>query len=69
MFFLSNAEHHGMANDVLSGSSSHFQPDRFDNLTRQVLSFQQNARILEEKIEQVLVKQRGKPVALHLPGS
>lgn len=58
-----------MANDVLSGSSSHFQPDRFDNLTRQVLSFQQNARILEEKIEQVLVKQRGKPVALHLPGS
>jgi len=44
-----------MANDVLSGSSSHFQPD---NLTRQVLSFQQNARILEEKIEQVLVKQR-----------
>lgn len=55
-----------MANDVLSGSSSHFQPD---NLTRQVLSFQQNARILEEKIEQVLVKQQGKPVALHLPGS
>lgn len=28
----------------------------------------QNARILEEKIEQVLVKQQGKPVALH-PGS